>query len=199
MRTLIVVSLVASLVLAPAALAKGPHAILTTGPDPIEVGRPWESTIELNEVPGRPRPSFVAIRPDGHVDALIRRAPASMPGALGFKATMIFPAEGRWKLLLIAGPRRFSFPPVEVGSGRPPQDYVSFAAGSYAARHGAGGVYMEPEPVDASGNGVLPPEVLELAADDEAGGDGDLAMWWLLPAAGVVLAGAGLATLRGRR
>ena len=199
MKLLLVVPLLAGLVLAPAAVAKGPHAILTTGPEGIQVGRPWESTIELNELRGTPRPSFVAIRRDGHVDAEMRRVPPSMRGALGFKATMIFPAEGRWRLLVIAGRRRFRFPAVDVGSGRAPQDYVSFPVGSYAARVDAGGVYMEPEPVDTTRAGALPPEVW--SASDEAGsapGD-DIATWWLLPVVGVMLAGAGLATLRGRR
>jgi hypothetical protein len=199
MKRMLVVPLLAALVLTPAAAAKGPHAILTSGPEGIEVGRPWESTIELNELRGTPRPSFVAIRPDGHVDAELRRVPASMRGALGFEATMIFPAEGRWRLLLIAGKRRFRFPAVDVGSGRAPQDYVSFAVGSYAARANAGGICMGPEPVDTSGNGALPPEVFDVA-DEASGSPGDdIEVFWLLPVVGVVLAGAGLATLRGRR
>jgi hypothetical protein len=199
MKRVLVVLLLAGLVLAPAAVAKGPHAILTTGPKGIEVGRPWESTIELNELRGTPRPSFVAIRRDGHVDAELRRVPASMRGALGFKATMIFPAVGRWRLLVIAGRRRFRFPAVHVGSGRAPQDYVSFAVGSYAARVDAGGVYMGPEPVDEPGAGVRPPEVFNMADEASSAPGDDIAIWWLLPVVGVMLAGAGLATLRGRR
>jgi len=199
MKLLLVVPLLAGLVLAPAAVAKGPHAILTTGPEGIEVGRPWESTIELNELRSTPRPSFVAIRRDGHVDAEMRRVPASMRGALGFKATMIFPAEGRWRLLVIAGRRRFRFPAVDVGSGRAPQDYVSFPVGSYAARADAGGVYMGPEPVDTTRAGVLPPEIWSAADEANSTPGGDIAIWWLLPVVGVMLAGAGLATLRGRR
>jgi len=199
MKRMLVVPLLAGLVLAPAAVAKGPHAILTTGPEGIEVGRPWEATIELNELRGTPRPSFVAIRRDGHVDAELRRVPASMRGALEFKAAMIFPAEGRWRLLVIAGRRRFRFPAVDVGSGRAPQDYVSFAVGSYAARADAGGVYMEPEPVDTSGTGVRPPEVWRVADEGGSASGDDVSAWWLFPVVGVVLAGAGVATLRGRR
>lgn len=199
MKRMLVVPLLAGLVLTPAAMAKGPHAILTSGPEGIEVGRPWESTIELNELRGTPRPSLVAIRRDGHVDAELRRVPASMRGALGFKATMIFPAEGRWRLLLIAGKRRFRFPAVDVGSGRAPQDYVSFAVGSYAARVDGSGVYMGPEPVDTSGEGALPPEVFKVADEASAAPGDDIAVWWLFPVVGVVLAGAGVATLRGRR
>jgi len=194
MTRILVVLVVAGLVLAPAAVAKGPHAILTSGPEAVDAGTPWEATVELNEFPAAPNPLLVAIRPDGHVDAKLRKVPASMADALGFKATMVFPAEGRWKLMLIAGERRFRFPALDVGGGAGPQDYVSFPEGSAAARDGAGGVYMEPEPVDTSGeNGVLPPEVLNIAEDAEPAGDGDVAMWWLFPAVGVVLAGAGIA------
>jgi hypothetical protein len=199
MKRMLVVPLLAGLVLAPAAVAKGPHAILTTGPEGVEVGRPWESTIELNELRGTPRPSLVAVRRDGHVDASMRRVPASMRGALGFKATMTFPSAGRWRLVVIAGGHRFRFPAVDVGSGRAPQDYVSFAVGSYAARADAGGVYMGPEPLDTTRTGALPPEVFDATDDGSSAPGDDIAVWWLFPAVGVVLAGAGLATLRRRR
>jgi hypothetical protein len=201
MTRILVVLLVTGLLLAPAAVAKGPHAILTSGPEAVEAGVPWESTIELNEFADTPRPSLIAMRGDGHVDAKVRKVPASMAGALGFKMTMVFPSEGRWKLLLVAGSHRFPFPPVAVGGGQAPQDYVSFPIGSEAARQGGGGVYMAPEPVNTSGGSSLPPEVFSIAEDAESGdGDGGtIAMWWLLPVAGVVLAGAGIATLRTRR
>ena len=195
---MLIVPLLAGLVLAPAAAAKGPHAILTTGPEAIEAGRPWESTIELNELRGTPRPSFVAFRRGGHVDASMRRVPASMHGALGFRATMTFPSKGRWRLVVLAGGQRFRFPAVDVGSGRAPRDYVSFAAGSEAARANAGGVYMGPEPLDTSRTGALPPEVFEAADDGSSAPGDDIAVWWLFPAVGIVLAGAGLATLRRR-
>jgi hypothetical protein len=100
---------------------------------------------------------------------------------------------------LIAGKRRFRFPAVDVGSDRAPHDYVSFAVGSYAARADAGGVYMGPDPVDTSGDGALPPEVFNVADAAGAAPGDDIAVWWLFPVAGVVLAGATLATLRGRR
>jgi hypothetical protein len=202
MKLILVVPLVVGLVLAPAAVAKGPHAVLTSGPEPIEAGAPWESTIELNEFADTPRPSLIAISAQGHVDADVRPVPASMADALGFKMTMVFPAEGRWRLMLIAGSHRFKFPSIDVGGAAAPQDYVSFPVGSEAARQGGGGVYMEPEPVDEDRNGVRPPEVFNIAGDAESGDDGDggtLATWWLLPLGGVVLAGAGIATLRARR
>jgi hypothetical protein len=198
MTRILVVLLAMGLVLAPAAVAKGPHAILTSGPEAVQAGVPWEATIELNEFPDTPRPLLIGIHDHGHVDANVGKAAASMYGAVAFKTTMVFPREGRWKLMLIAGKRRFEFPPLSVGSGGAPQDYVSFPVGSAAARDGAGGVYMEPEPVDTSGrDGVLPPEVLNIAEDAEPDGDDGVAMWWLFPAVGVVLAGAGIA-LRSR-
>jgi len=196
MTRIVAVLLVAGLALAPAAVAKGPHAILTTGPEPVEAGAPWESTIELNEFDATPRPSLIAIRPDGHVDAHVRKLPAGMRGASGFKMSMVFPHEGRWKLLLIAGSHRFRFPRVAVG-GRAPLDYVSFPVGSEADRQGGGGVYMAPEPVNTSGAGALPPEVFNIAKDaewdEESDEEGGLATWWLFPVVGVALAGAGIA------
>jgi hypothetical protein len=199
MKPVLVVLVVAGLVLAPAAVAKGPHAILTSGPEPVEAGVPWESTVELNEFADAPEPSLIAMRGDGHVDAKARKAPASMTGALGFKMTMVFPTEGRWKLMLIAGKRRFNFPAIAVGSAQPPQDHVSFPVGSEGARQGGGGVYMAPEPADTGGDeGVLPPEVFNIAEDAESDEEDGLATWWLFPLVGVVLAGAGIA-LRVRR
>ena len=43
------------------------------------------------------------MRADGHVDAKVRKVAASIEGAQGFKTTMVFPPEGRWKLMLVAG------------------------------------------------------------------------------------------------
>jgi len=198
MTRILVVLLIAGLALAPAAVAKGPHAILTSGPEPVERGAPWESTIELNEFAGVPQPSLIAMRAGRHVNANVRRVPASMQGALGYKMTMVFPADGRWGLRLIAAGRRFRFPPVAVGAGEVPQDYVAFPIGSEAARQGGGGVYPEQEPVDTGGGDSLPPEVLNIAEDSESDGESGLATWWLFPLVGVVLAGAGIA-LRARR
>jgi hypothetical protein len=200
MTRILVVLLVAGLILAPAAVAKGPHAILTSGPEPVEAGVPWEATIELNEFRATQRPLLIAVRADGHVDAKVRSVPASMQGAQGFKTTMVFPHAGRWKLMLVAGKRRFGFPALRVGGGRAPQDYVAFATGSTAARQGAGGAYMEPpDPADTSGGGgALPPEELNIAEDARRDEENGLAAWWLFPVVGVVLAGAGIA-LRSRR
>jgi hypothetical protein len=196
MTRISVVLLATGLVLAPAAWAKGPHATLSAGPEGVKAGVPWEATIELNEFADTPNPSLIAIRADGHVDANVGKASASPYGAVAFETTMVFPHEGRWKLMLIAGKRRFNFPALDVG-GRAPHDYVSFPVGSAAARLGAGGVYTRPEPADTGGeDGVLPPEVLNIAEDAEADEEDGLATWWLFPVAGVVLAGAGIALRR---
>ena len=199
MKPVLVVALLAGLVLAPAAVAKGPHAILTTGPEGIEVGRPWESTIELNELRGTPRPSFVAIRRDGHVDAEMRRVPASMRGALGFKATMIFPTEGRWRLMVIAGRRRFKFPAVDVGSGRAPQDYVSFTSAATRLAWTQGASTWSPNRWTRPGPARCRRRCSTWADEASSAPADDIAIGWLLPLVGVMLAGAGLATLRGRR
>ena len=198
-RTLVVL-LAVGMVLAPAATAKGPHAILTSGPDAVEPGKPWVATIELNEFRSAPRPVLSARRGDRTVTAEVKPAASSVIGASAYRVTTIFPAKGRWKLTLVAGKRHMRFPAVDVGAGVVPQDYVAFPIGSMAAREGGGGVYMEPEPVDASGDGVLPPEVTQIAGSDTAGdsGGGSGIGPWLLPVVGVVLAGAGIATVRRR-
>jgi hypothetical protein len=194
MTRILGVLLALGLVLAPAAAAKGPHAILTSGPEPVEAGVPWEATIELNEFRTTAHPLLIAMRPGGHVDAKVRKVPASIQGAQGFKTAMLFPQEGHWKLMLIAGKRRFKLPALRVGGGRAPQDYVAFAAGSMAARQGISGVYLKQEPADTSeGGGALPPERLNIAEEAEREENDGLATWWLFPVVGVVLAGAGIA------
>jgi hypothetical protein len=197
-RTLVVL-LAVGLVLAPAATAKGPHAIMTSAPEAVEPGKPWVATIELNEFRRVPLPVLTARRGGETVTARVEKAAASMAGARAFKVATIFPTEGRWKLMLAVGKRRMPFPAVNVGSREVPQDYVSFPIGSEAARAGGGGVYMEPEQVDTSGGGARPPEVFIAASEPAEDGDGG--GWvglWLLPLAGVVLAGAGIAGFRRR-
>jgi hypothetical protein len=196
-RTLVVL-LAVGLVLAPAAVAKGPHAILTSGPDAVEPGRPWVASVELNEFRTAPRPVLIARRGDRTVSAGVDRAAASMAGARAFKVTTVFPVDGRWQLTLVAGNRRMRFPAVNVGSGEVPQDYVAFPIGSEAARQGGGGVYMEQEPVGTGQPDPRPPEVFMVADEDSAGDAGSGIGLWLLPVVGVVLAGAGFATVRRR-
>jgi hypothetical protein len=195
----LVVLLVAGLVFAPSAGAKGPHAVLTSGPEAIEAGRPWVATVELNEFPRQPHPLVVATQGDRRVTGQLRRVPASMAGAAGFNLRMVFPTEGRWRLAVVAEKRRFAFPALRVGSGQVPQDYVAFPKGSAAARQGAGGVWIEGPEADASGRGTpLPPETVSLAEPPEDGGG--FPLW--IPALGIALAGAGVWRFRsgiGRR
>lgn len=196
-RTLVVL-LAVGLVLAPAAVAKGPHAILTSGPDAVEPGKPWAATIELNEFRTAPRPVLIARRGDRTVRAAVDSAAASMAGARAFEVTTVFPSDGRWKLTLVAGNRRMRFPAVNVGSDEVPQDYVAFPIGSEAARQGGGGVYMDQEPVGTGLPDPRPPEVYMVADEGSADDGGSGVGIWLLPVVGVVLAGAGFATIRRR-
>jgi len=185
----LVVLLALGLVLAPAASAKGPHAVITSGPEAVEAGNPWIATLELNEFPRQPHPRVVASRGDRRVTAQLRRVRARMVGATGFKVRMVFPSEGRWRLAVVAEKRRFPFPAVAVGSGAAPQDYVSFPKGSAAARQGAGGVWTQGPEADSEGRGTpLPPEVV--ATPEPPRDDGGLALW--IPALGLALAGAGV-------
>jgi hypothetical protein len=182
--------LLAGLVLAPAASAKGPHAVITSGPDPVRADRAWVATVELNEFRRQPHPPVSATQGERRVTAQLRRVPPSMVGAHAYKPRMVFPAEGRWRLAVVAGKRRFAFPAIGVGSGDVPQDYVSFPKGSAAARAGAGGAWSQGPEGDASGSREpLPPETVSLAepADDDGGG---LPLW--VPALGIALAGAGV-------
>jgi hypothetical protein len=194
----LVVLLAFGLLLAPAASAKGPHAVLSSGPESVEAGRPWVATVELNEFSRTPHPRFIASRGDRRVTAKLRPVPASVPGAAGFRLRVVFPTDGRWRLALVAAERRFSFPLLAVGSGDVPQDYVAFPKGSNAERQGAGGVWTEGPAVDAIGGGTpLPPEVVSVAEPSREGG---MSLW--IPALGLALAGAGVFTLRfgiGRR
>jgi hypothetical protein len=185
----LVVLLAVSLVLAPATSAKGPHAVITSGPEAVEAGRPWVATLELNEFLRQPHPRVVASRGERRVTAQLRAVPASMVGAAGFKLRMVYPTEGRWRLAVVTEKRRFPFPAVAVGSGAAPQDYVSFPKGSDAARQGAGGVWSQGPEADSEGRGTpLPPEVV--AAPEPPRDDGGLSLW--MPAFGLALAGAGV-------
>lgn len=187
--------LAVGLVLATTADAKGPHAVLTSGPEAVRPGEAWIATLELNEFSRPPQPVVVASRGDRHVTARLRPVPASMPGAVGFKLRIVLPSEGRWRLAVVAAKRRFSFPAVAVGSGAAPQDYVAFPKGSDAARQGAGGVWSQGPETDSEGRGTpLPPEVV--TAPEPPHDDG-IALW--IPALGLALAGAGVYGFRARR
>jgi hypothetical protein len=195
----LVVLLVAGLVFAPSASAKGPHAVLTSGPEAVEAGRPWAASVELNEFPRQPHPLVVATQGDRRVTGQLRRVPASMVGTAGFELRMVFPTEGRWRLAVVAEKRRFAFPALHVGSGKAPQDYVAFPKASAAARQGAGGVWIEGPEANPSGRATqLPPETVSLAKP--AHDSGGFPLW--IPVLGIALVGAGVWRFRsgmGRR
>jgi hypothetical protein len=184
----LVVLLAVGLVFAPAASAKGPHALLTSGPEGVEVGRPWSATIEFNEFPRPPKPRMVATQGDRRVIARLRATPASMEGAAGFRVRLVLPSEGRWRLTVVAAKRRFAFPALDVGSGLAPQDYMAFPKGSEAARHGGNGVLIDGPDADPEGRGVLPPEVITFAEPPHD--DGGFPLW--IPGLGLALVGAGV-------
>jgi hypothetical protein len=179
------------LVLAPAASAKGPHAVLSSGGERVEPGRPWHATVELMELGQRvPHPVLIARKGDRRI------AVRGSRGGATYGFGVVFPAAGRWRLTLVDGNRRFAFPTVSVGTGDVPADYVAFPQGSMAERQGAGGVYHQSAEPSGSGRDTpLPPQTVSLAEPSTGGGF----PLWVLPAAGAVLAGAGIATVRARR
>jgi hypothetical protein len=191
MKRALLLAVVAGLTVVPAAGAKGPHAILSAGDDPVEPGRPWNAWVELVEFGDRvAHPVLIASRGDRRV------AVRGSRGGSKYGFRVVFPAAGRWQLALVDAKRRFVFPAVSVGTGDTPADYVAFPEGSRAERQGGGGVYYEPEEPSGSGRrSPLPPQTFSPA--EPAGGGGF--PLWTLPFAGVVLAGAGIATLRARR
>jgi hypothetical protein len=125
----------AALALAPAASAKGPHAVLSSGDGPVEAGRAWHVMVELVEF-GQRRPQPVLEASTGEHRIAVRGSRGGAKHAF----RVVFPAEGRWRLTLADGKRRFVFPAVSVGSSDVPRDYVAFPKGSMAERQGSGGV-----------------------------------------------------------
>jgi hypothetical protein len=194
MTRILALLVIAGLVLAPSALAKGPHAILSSKSEPVEAGRPWHVTLELMEMRGRARPTLLARREDRIV--AVRGRLVESDGFLdSYRLEVVFPNDGRWRLTLVDRKRQFAFPAVAVGSGRAPQDYVAFPKGSVAERQGGGGPYDVPE--NSVGHGKpLPPETVTIADADADSGDGSGIRLWILPVVGLVLAGAGAGVWR---
>jgi hypothetical protein len=196
MTRALALAIVAALVLASAAQAKGPHAMLSSEPREVEPGRPWEATLELNEFR---RPSHVTLyarQGNRKVAASVRRVPAEWKGQARYRTRLTFPSEGRWRVYAATKARSFAFPAVAVGADRVPEDYVAFPEGSRAQREGAGGIMtVGPETAPTGSRAKpLPPEVVSIAARDE--GEGSGVPSWLFPVAGVVLVGAGLLRAR---
>jgi hypothetical protein len=197
MTRVLVVLLTAGLLLASSAQAKGPHAILTPGDHPAEAGRPWRVTLELMEFGRASKFALVARQGKRQVVAALRPARTDFDDVRRYDVRLTFPSEGRWTLLALSGKRRFDFEAVRVGSGRVPPPYVAFAVGSRAEREGAGGVYHSSDPVPGDGGRSLPPREFSVAAEDGDEDGGGLSLW-ILPLAGIVLAGAGVLRLRSR-
>ncbi len=192
MRRSLGLLLIAGLVLSPAASAKGPHAVLSSGHERIEPRTLWQPMVELIEF-GRPplHPLLIARKGD------LRIAARGSRGGAKYGFRLVFPAAGRWRLTLVDGRRRFVFPAFSVGTGEAPRDYLAFPKGSVAERQGAGGLYDQSADPAASGRGTqLPPQTISPARAEERGAGFP---FWVLPVAGVALAGAGIVTVRARR
>ena len=203
MRRSLVVVLLAGLCLAPAAAAKGPHAVLSPGTDPIEPGRAWVGSVTFVEFGSgfarSARPAVVARNGDARVSASLRRAGAGQFGQ-EYRVRLVLPRAGRWRITMTDGTRadrRFVFPALAVGgpNARPTSDFVAFPKGSRAERAGAGGTYAAPsEPAGSGRTTPLPPKVISFA---EPNPDSGTPFW--IPAAGLALAGLGLIAVRRRR
>jgi hypothetical protein len=198
MTRILVVLLVVGLVLAPAAVAKGPHAVLNSPPEAAEPGKPWKAALELYEFRRVAHPVVMASSGERRVAVRVRKATPRMDETR-FELRGVFPTAGRWRLTMVSGKKSFSFPAVRVGGGGVSQDYVAFPKGSEAERQGAGGVYVTQETGEPAGGGALPPENLSIATAEADEDDGGGISPWLFPLLGVVIAGAGYATLRARR
>jgi MYXO-CTERM domain-containing protein len=203
MRRVLAVLVLWGLVVAPTAAAKGPHAILSPGTDPVLPGRAWVGSVTFVEFgtghARRARPALVARKGDARVSAPLGSAGAGQFGQ-EYRVRLMFPRAGRWRITVIAGTRadrRFVFPPLQVGgpNARPTSDFVAFPKGSRAERAGAGGTYGAPSEPAGSGRGTpLPPQVISVEEPDP---DTGTPFW--IPAAGLALVGLGLIAVRRRR
>jgi MYXO-CTERM domain-containing protein len=203
MRRSLSVLLLAGLCTAPASAAKGPHAVLSPGTEPIEPGRAWVGSVTFVEFGSgharSARPAVVARNGDARVSAPLRSAGAGQFGQ-EYRVRLRFPRAGRWRITVVDGTRadrRFVFPALQVGgpNARPTSDFVAFPEGSRAERAGAGGTYGAPSEPPGSGRTTpLPPKVISFA---EPNPDPGTPLW--IPAAGVALAGLGLIAVRRRR
>jgi MYXO-CTERM domain-containing protein len=206
--------------LPPAAAAKGPHAVVSSLPVAVEVGRPWAATLTLVEYSRREatdaRPRVILRRADEQITVVARRLGAYVPGdedvltEARYRLRVVFPRPGRWTFTVLDGTEpehRFRFPAAVVRTGSEPErgaaseagarPYVAFPEGSSEEAAGAGGpVLGDPYPPPAEQGRPLPPEVV-FPANDES--DRSPAIPWI-PAAGLALAGlGGLAVVRHRR
>jgi MYXO-CTERM domain-containing protein len=203
MRRSFVVLLLTGLVAAPTAAAKGPHAVLSPGTEPIEPGRAWTASVTFVEFRSgyarSARPAVVARNGGTQVSAPLRSAGAGQSGH-EYRLRLVLPQAGRWRITVVDGTRadrRFVFPALQVGGpdARPTSEFVAFPEGSRAERAGAGGAYFAPSEPAGSGRATpLPPKVISFA---EPNPDAGTPFW--IPAAGLALAGLGLIAVRRRR
>jgi LPXTG-motif cell wall-anchored protein len=202
MKHIALVVVVAVLALAPSAAAKGPHALLSSGPEGIEPGRPWVATLTLMEFDGREvaaaRPTVVlrsgsgdrfAVRPQ-RLGTHVPKHPDVLAEAR-YRLRVVFPRAGRWTYTVLDGTsaeRRFRFPAATVGGGaeRVTDGVTAFPKGSPEQASIELGYAPEPKLAAAPAS----------APDDEPGG-GATGLW--IPAAGLTLAGAGALTVLRRR
>jgi MYXO-CTERM domain-containing protein len=197
-RSILVAVAVVTLALAPAAAAKGPHAIVEPGPAGMAPGERWLTTLTLVELSSR---ELASARPrmvlrSGSDRFVVRPSPEQVLGKGRYELSVVFPRGGRWSYTVIDGSRRFQFPAVVIrrGAERDTTAFVAFPKGSPEERQGAGGpIFGDTGP--AAGGESLPPEVVTLAAEEADGGG--LPLW--IPAAGLALAGAGALTVVRRR
>ncbi|HEV3377161.1 MAG TPA: hypothetical protein VG126_07760 [Thermoleophilaceae bacterium] len=198
MKLIVVVLLFAGLALAPDASAKGPHAVLSSDAAAVAAGKPWNVTIEMMETRARRPPTLLARRQDRLI-ATRGRLAGSDGVTTRYRMRVVLPSDGRWRVTLVDGKRHFKFPSVAVGSGQRPLDYVAFPLGSRAHRQGGGGTWIEPD-VPAGGSAEpLEPEVVQIADADSGDDDQSGIPFWMLPLAGLVVAGAGAGAWRLRR
>jgi hypothetical protein len=169
----------AALVLARAADAKGPHAVISPGPGGMDPGRAWVATLTLVEYArdeaAAARPTMVLRRGDTRLTVRPRPLPGREPR---YRLRVVFPSAGRWSYTLLDGTpanRRLRFPPAFVGDGqrRVTREVLAF---------------RRPGPDEEP----LAPEVV-VSEPDEGGSSG----LWIL--AGLPFAAAGALALREHR
>jgi MYXO-CTERM domain-containing protein len=195
----ILLALGIALALPASAAAKGPHAIIDSGPEGLDPGQPWVTNLQLIELRhGDSRNPYVVLR-SGATRFTVRPRASGDPqfGEVRYRLRVVFPHPGRWTYTVIHGKRRFRFPAASIGEGdRDKLGYIAFPVGSEAATQGAGGPYAPPPESEPAGpDDVLPPEVMLPPGDEDEGG---FALW--IPMAGLTLAGVGgLVVVRRRR
>jgi MYXO-CTERM domain-containing protein len=199
-RSVIAPVLVAVLALAPAAAAKGPHAVVSSGPEGVDPGKPWVTTLAFVEYGHRAAAAHprVILRSRGERFTV---EPKPIAADARYRLRVVFPRAGRWSYTVLDGTpadRRFRFPAVSIGDDvdRVPRGYVAFPQGSHAAAQGAGGpVFGDAGPAADEPGDVLPPEVV--LPPENRPDDGGFAVW--IPLAGLALAGVGTLTVLRRR